>query len=97
MVLQTPLRSVTIKSEKQMNDPAEKVTAIKPAPRQKSQETIFKQELRTVRKEIAALDKKVANFKALKKEMDTAEIDLAGLQAREEAIKQDLIKELDLA
>ena len=80
-----------------MNDPAEKVTVIKPAARQKSQETIFKQELRTVRKEIAALDKKVANFKALKKEMDTAEIDLAGLQAREEAIKQDLIKELDLA
>jgi len=96
MVLQTPLRSVTIKSEKQMNDPAEKVTAIKPAPRQKSQETILKQEIRQLTKQLSINAKKIAAFKVLKKEMDGIEAEQREFNRALTDSKAALIKELGL-
>jgi len=96
MVLQTPLRSVTIKSEKQMNDPAEKVTAIKPAARQKSQETLLKMDLRVTEKELKDIDKKVTAFTELEKEIGPIKARRTTLQAQLKTIKQDLIKELGL-
>ena len=80
-----------------MSNTAEKVASITPVVRQKSRETILKQELRITRKEIVALKKKVDNFKALKAEMSTAESDLVKLEKQEETIKNDLIKELGLS
>lgn len=76
---------------------AETVTPIKPAAREKSRETILKQELRIVRKEMVKLDKKAEQFKALKDEMKTVETDLEKLQVTEATIKSDLIQLLDLA
>ena len=64
--------------------------------RKKSQETILKLQLRTTRKGIVSLQKKVTQFETLAKEMESSKSDLAKLVAAEASTKSALIKEMGL-
>ena len=65
--------------------------------RQKSQETILKQEIRKLGRELAANQKKEAAFKTLQAEMATMTATIAAIEQRLQTAKSALIKELGLA
>lgn len=65
--------------------------------RKKSQETILKQEMRRIQKELAGLDKKIEAFEAMEKEIDAVDKTRNELTAKLDAVKADLVKELGLA
>jgi len=72
------------------------VTAIKKT-RTKSKETILKADMKAIRKELGTLDTKVAEFEAMKAEIEVIEETRANLQAELETVKHDLMVELGLA
>ena len=68
---------------------------VKPT-RQKSKETILKQDIRRLNRELATVQKKVDEFNALEKEMQTMGAKRDQLKQNLEHTKAALIKELGL-
>ena len=71
--------------------------AVALAPRKKSKETELKLQMRKINRELVAVEKKVDEFEAMKKEMDGAGKRKETLVKSLETVKAQLIKELGLA
>jgi hypothetical protein len=74
------------------------VAEIKPVktPRKKSPETVLKQEMSAINRELAKLDKTLDNFKAMQKEVEGAEAKKAKLTEKLTATKAKLRTALGL-
>jgi len=67
-----------------------------PAKRTKSNETVLKEDMRSIARELKALDKKITDFETLETEMTNVEADRSKLKAELDTVKNKLIKELGL-
>ena len=75
--------------------PVTNVAPIK-ATRTKSTETILKEKLRLLTRNLEGLDKKVTEFEALEKEMDNVDATRIKVKGELDKVKAELIKELGL-
>ena len=75
---------------------ATNVEPIKKATRAKSTETILKEKMRKLDKDLTLLDKKVEDFEKLEKEMDNVDAERTKVQTALQAVKDQLITELGL-
>ena len=66
------------------------------APRKKSQETILKQDMGRITRELDALDKKLEAFEKLQEEITDMGAQREALQNELQSVKTDLIAELGL-
>jgi len=64
--------------------------------RTKSRETVLKLQMRTIQRDLIAVDKTVAQFNELKKAAEGADAKREKLTARLGIVKADLVKELGL-
>lgn len=64
--------------------------------RKKSPETVLKQEMAAINREMKGIDKTLASFKEMQKEVAGAETKKANLTARLDIVKAELIKALGL-
>jgi hypothetical protein len=64
--------------------------------RAKSSETILKEKMRKLTRDLELLDKKVADFEVLEAQMDNVDKERADVKAALEHVKASLIKELGL-
>ena len=73
------------------------ISALRKPTREKSRETVLKQTMRRINKDLEKLDKLVAEFEELKKAHASSEQDRIGLQKELERTKVELIKILGLS
>tara|TARA_R110000803_G_scaffold79057_3_gene144495 strand:- start:23394 stop:23648 length:255 start_codon:yes stop_codon:yes gene_type:complete len=81
--------------EIQTKVPSNVAPILKPT-RAKSSETILKEKMRKLTRDLEALDKKVADFEALEKQMTGVDKEREEVNEALEAVKASLIKELGL-
>ena len=79
-----------------MNNAAENVEPIRSAPRKKSQETVLKQDMARIKRELVVLDGKIEAFEKMKDEMDGMAQTRTELEEKLESVKHELIAELGL-
>ena len=73
------------------------ISSLQKPTREKSRETILKQDMRRIQKELVKLDKLVSEFENLKKAHASSEVNRIALQKELEGTKIDLIKLLGLS
>ena len=73
------------------------ISSLQKPTREKSRETVLKQDMRRLQKELTKLDKLVAEFEELKKAHANSEMDRIKLQKELDHTKIDLIKLLGLS